>query len=470
MAKCILHVGMHKTGTTSIQASLAGLSDDTFLYPAIGDNPNHSGAIYSAFSETPEDHGMNRVRRDNPKAMRQHVREMKDSLAAAIVEAAGRTLVFSGESMTVLTAVELRRMRGFFAEFGYETEVLAYIRPPRGYMSSAFQQNLKTGKLRRLNLARLWPDYSGRFAKFDAAFGRDRVHLVKFDPSSFTGGDVVRDFCKRVGIGESAVTIQRKNDSLPRGICKLVFQYNRAWEERGLPQLNGRLIQAMTDSVAIPDKRRFVFAESLADPILKREERNMAWMERRLGQSLDEPSPSAENAPITSEDDLLAPVEGAAEALKDAIVTLGGTAPAGADDVDLVGLFVSLQVAARKAERPVRTEAPARANAVPPERPHRAKEAAAPRPAALNSKKAAAPGAAKPGPGKPAAKPAAKRKIEALPLEAVLLRRRPGIPLTCKPPPMVKCSNTSSGCWVQMAGICGATTAGHPLPGGTMAA
>ena len=32
MSTCIIHVGMHKTGTTSIQQSLNGYSDDEFYY------------------------------------------------------------------------------------------------------------------------------------------------------------------------------------------------------------------------------------------------------------------------------------------------------------------------------------------------------------------------------------------------------------------------------------------------------
>ena len=50
MPKCILHIGMHKTGTTSIQLSLAELADENFYYARILGSPGHSLAICSIFA------------------------------------------------------------------------------------------------------------------------------------------------------------------------------------------------------------------------------------------------------------------------------------------------------------------------------------------------------------------------------------------------------------------------------------
>ena len=53
MKRCIIHIGMHKTGSTSIQRSLQGYRDDRFQYARLGKTANHSLAMYSLFAADP---------------------------------------------------------------------------------------------------------------------------------------------------------------------------------------------------------------------------------------------------------------------------------------------------------------------------------------------------------------------------------------------------------------------------------
>ncbi len=62
MSKCIIHIGMHKTGSTSIQKSLDGFHDQEFFYAHLGNTPNHSLAIFSLFSSHPERHHLHIAR------------------------------------------------------------------------------------------------------------------------------------------------------------------------------------------------------------------------------------------------------------------------------------------------------------------------------------------------------------------------------------------------------------------------
>ena len=61
MARCILHAGMHKTGSTSIQLTFNELDDDSFYYARILNAPNHSRHIQTAFSDNPGGTRLNRV-------------------------------------------------------------------------------------------------------------------------------------------------------------------------------------------------------------------------------------------------------------------------------------------------------------------------------------------------------------------------------------------------------------------------
>ncbi len=55
MKTCIIHIGIHKTGSTSIQESLQGFYNDIFYYANLGPS-NHSEPIYCLFSENPKRH------------------------------------------------------------------------------------------------------------------------------------------------------------------------------------------------------------------------------------------------------------------------------------------------------------------------------------------------------------------------------------------------------------------------------
>ena len=52
---CLLHVGMHKTGTTSIQQSLAGFADEQFVYGDVDRHPNHTRAVFSLLQTQGQD-------------------------------------------------------------------------------------------------------------------------------------------------------------------------------------------------------------------------------------------------------------------------------------------------------------------------------------------------------------------------------------------------------------------------------
>ncbi|MEM0978577.1 MAG: hypothetical protein AAGJ34_13665 [Pseudomonadota bacterium] len=49
MKSVILHIGLHKTGTTAIQHAFSGYDDGTTVYGRFGD-PNHGSAIITALT------------------------------------------------------------------------------------------------------------------------------------------------------------------------------------------------------------------------------------------------------------------------------------------------------------------------------------------------------------------------------------------------------------------------------------
>src|SRR5262245_53333899 len=101
--RVILHFGMHKTASTSIQASLQqNLSDPRFYYAQLSGAParpgqpapsNHSGHLRMLFMEDPLHHHINRKRGRTADAVERLRDVYRRDLEREIAKAQGRTLI-----------------------------------------------------------------------------------------------------------------------------------------------------------------------------------------------------------------------------------------------------------------------------------------------------------------------------------------------------------------------------------------
>ena len=331
MPKCILHVGMHKTGSTSIQNSLAELDDEKFYYARILSSPNHSVGMFGAFAERPDRGHVRKMVLRRKRTVEEIVGEAKRGIKASITEAGERTLVISGEGMLRLGEKDLQRLRMFFERHGYnEFEILAYIRPPGGYMSSAIQQRIRAGGFKDFRIEKSLPDYREKFEKFDQVFGAENVKLSKFDRALLKNGDVVEDFCERSGIPVDSIEIIRKNEAVSRLTVLLVYQYHRHCDVEQLPPLKAGQSLRLAELLQKLDPAKFKLTPDVLAPMIEKIKPDIEWMEKRLGQSLDEELGGNDELGIGSQADLMKPVEGINAKLRQVLAEAG----VGLDEAD----------------------------------------------------------------------------------------------------------------------------------------
>lgn len=176
-----LHVGMHKTASTTIQAGLKDFTDGTTRYARLGP-ANHSVPMLTAFAADPAAHPYYTKRGIGPGEVAARRAKIRAILMDEI-RSSERNLVISGEEMTVLGAADLRDMRDTLAPQARRLHILAYLREPVGYASSAFQQVSRQRKARTIRIPR--PNYRRRFEPFTEAFGREAMEFVAFHPLPF---------------------------------------------------------------------------------------------------------------------------------------------------------------------------------------------------------------------------------------------------------------------------------------------
>jgi len=298
----IVHIGMHKTGSSALQKALYdGLANPVFFYSRI--SKNHSTPICSLFSDSPENYSENRRRGRNLDQIGDINKEMLARLRDELAEHASKKFIFSGEGITSLKKSSLVNFRRFLVDLFEEIIVVAYVRPPRSFIQSSFQQQLKGG-MAKLTIESKYPHYRRIFNKFDHVFGREQVRLWKFDPSGFPGGDVVLDFCQRLDIQIDAASTSRVNESLPKQAAQLLYLYRRFGNGTVVGKNAVRENRLLVETLRGIGKEKLRFSPGLIGPILDAHREDIDWMEARLGASLAEDL-SDSDGDIRREEDLL---------------------------------------------------------------------------------------------------------------------------------------------------------------------
>jgi hypothetical protein len=240
--RCILHIGVEKTGTTSIQQFLAGnrkaLLQSGCLTPVLTGNGGHS-ALCVACSGSYRDDDLCRYAWVSSEDAWQGFRgELLAVLKREIRDSGDLdALVFSSEHIqSRLRGVEeLENLKSFLGEAGATSiGVLVYLRDPAEIAGSLYSTSVKYGS-KALDAP---PPQNGYYRnvchhqetleRFCAVFGEDAVVPRLFVPEEFAGGSVVDDFCESAGLDRTlcAGLVERSNPALSRTGIELLRRLN----------------------------------------------------------------------------------------------------------------------------------------------------------------------------------------------------------------------------------------------------
>jgi len=190
----LLHVGMHKTASTSLQRFLFTHREELrargVLYP-MGHCIEPPHEAHHALAWT--------IRRRSGFVDQNRWRAALEVLHAD----PSPTVVLSSEDFEKFTAAEIEEL-GRYLE-GFEVRVVQYARNAWGFLTSNYKHNiLHTGmgeNFRTFMFREAWRcDYAGRVRAWGQVFGEDRVSMRLFDSMRQRGG-VVRDFLELVEPG-----------------------------------------------------------------------------------------------------------------------------------------------------------------------------------------------------------------------------------------------------------------------------
>lgn len=224
MQHLIVHIGMHKTGSSSIQDSLAaGLDHPDFDYLAFG-QPNGSLAVVQAFDDRFEKRPAVKNRNLTPEEREQIRARGLGSITKAFDASQAPNAIVSAEDIRGLSPAALQVMFDLYKSYTDSIQVVSYIREPRGLIESSFQQILKMVAV-TFEAPALRVNYGNHFRKFDDLLGRENNQLWLFNPAEFADGDIVMDFCNRLSIPFDTSKVVRSNESLSLDAVRILWCY-----------------------------------------------------------------------------------------------------------------------------------------------------------------------------------------------------------------------------------------------------
>ena len=306
--KVIIHAGMPKTGSTSIQQTFANRDLGHVRYFRWR-WPNHGGLVTLLFHEQAGHFGVYRLQGYSREELLPLREEWLESFEQDLTQPDAHTCLLSAEAISTWRwRSMLAPLRAFLEKYSDDIQVIAYVRPPANYMPSVFQQRVKGGKAGsgKFNPKGYWPQYRQRFEPLDQVFGRENVILRKFDRKTLKNGSVVDDLAGFAGIPVPHNSSQLENESLSLEALALWFVQRkfgrgRAIGFRGAQVQNNKVFEILAGI----GKEKIQFAPELVLRTVAANEADLEWMERRLSEPLRE-TPENLNGPLLrSEQDLL---------------------------------------------------------------------------------------------------------------------------------------------------------------------
>ena len=191
----ILHIGIHKTGSTSIQAALKGYNKNKVKYVAF-EEINHSIPMYTIFSENRYNyHIWQKVgisNEDIDKKKNTYLNILMKEFMNNKVE----TLIISGEDLSGLKDHEVKKLSEFLTAQQITTTVICYVRDPLSWAVSASQEMAKNGGTTP-NLDNM---FEFRIQKYIKYFGKKNIKVFDYEKSSVSEKSIVRHFSRELSI------------------------------------------------------------------------------------------------------------------------------------------------------------------------------------------------------------------------------------------------------------------------------
>ena len=304
MRICYVHLGLPKTGSTSIQSHFDGFDDCGIKYAPYSSS-NHEMLIGCTFAAQPE--RLPQFRRREASAPTVKARVLKAKTHWRLAMMMKESIILSAEAVPdQLFPEEINRFYRELESNFDEVRTRVYVRPLSSLVASQFQQRIKMGG----GEFRLPPpNYRKRIEPVLEAAPHQSVNFRKFDRDTLEGGDVVVDFARWLKLTPSATSRvlsrnSKRNTSLTSESVGAIYAFNKYIGPTLGPKQHFALLKKLLRNFADFGETKFGLSLDLVSAHMEKHRADVEWAERICGFDLSGDAGAVQGA-ISSENDLL---------------------------------------------------------------------------------------------------------------------------------------------------------------------
>lgn len=233
----ILHIGMYKTATTSIQHTLAKNPDELSKHgiaylKSLG--VNQSWSLNNLIAKNPHSSFMNVKHEQSEKNVTRSNQILKSKLEDEITGLSDsiHTIVFSAEGLGSISNNQVKKLRTLLIELFPQahTEVICSTRECLSYYTSRTGQKIKTEVVDINNLSTLtFPTYRETIEKYIDNFGVENVNVYSFEEAVKHKKGPVGYFLDLLGvpvIDLNTFNLIQRNESISSEAIDLIYDIN----------------------------------------------------------------------------------------------------------------------------------------------------------------------------------------------------------------------------------------------------
>lgn len=246
--RAMVHIGLSKTGSLTIQTWLAQ-NRDALAQQGVTFDPLDTGTGPTPFRHV-VGFGCLAVAVGGREIKSPHIRafhgltdtaswtaragEFRTRAEASIAGTGPGTYVISSEWLAdvVNTTENIAALDAWLAKRFDRVQYLVYLRDQRDWVVSAYGQHVKTGGtsgMAQFVARRCKQDYNAVVQRWLAVVGRDRLAVRLLIPEFLTGGDLIADCASLIGVDTAPLTLPgRMNESMSKARLTALLLTNRA--------------------------------------------------------------------------------------------------------------------------------------------------------------------------------------------------------------------------------------------------
>jgi hypothetical protein len=239
MRKAFLHIGVQKTGTTTIQAFMAknrlALRERGFYYPAAPGEQNHVGLTLLLGADRDDLYDLLPMAGIDPGSdLAAYSRQMLSRLANGFEKSGCQTMVLSNEHLSSRIEADesIAALRSYLLGIVDNVEIVVYLRRQDEAVLSEYSTRVQVGYTECFELLPhhlVNYDYAALLDRWAAVFGRDCITIRLFEQDSFVGGDLITDFLQTIqcSYDDKFISVPHQNIGLDVDCLEYLRRLNR---------------------------------------------------------------------------------------------------------------------------------------------------------------------------------------------------------------------------------------------------